>query len=257
VLRKIAETIRGASKPIVATFLGADGAAVTRAGMVAAPTLAEGAAKAVCLSRGGKLDEIDRAAAHRDEELRAQAKQVAALLGPGQRYVRGLFSGGTFCSEAQVLYRGRLAPIYSNAPYGGAEQCADALRSVAHTIIDLGEDEFTVGRPHPMIDFSLRNKRIVQEAADAETAVILLDLVLGYGSNLTPVPEIVPVLEQAQEVARQAGRHVVIATSVTGTDGDPQNRSAVVQAVLRTGTLVFESNAAACAFAGHLVAGRS
>ena len=257
VLEKIAEAIRGAAKPIVATFLAADGEAVARAGMVAAATLAEGARKALCLSRGGKLDEIDRAAAQRDEQLRAQARQVAALLKPGQRFLRGLFSGGTFCSEAQVIYQHRLAPIYSNAPYGGAQQCADALRSVAHTVIDLGEDEFTVGRPHPMIDFSLRNKRILQEAADGETAVILLDLVLGYGSHPDPVPDIVPVLEQAHEVARQAGRHPVIATSVTGTDADPQNRSVVVEAVERTGTLVFESNAAACAFAGHLVEGRS
>jgi FdrA protein len=108
-----------------------------------------------------------------------------------------------------------------------------------------------------MIDYSLRNKRIVQDAADPETAVLLLDLVLGYGSHPDPVPDIVPVLEQAQAVARQAGRHVVIVTSVTGTDGDPQNRGAVVEAVERTGTLVFESNAAACAFAGHLVEGRS
>jgi len=257
VLNKIAEAIRGANKPIVATFLGADAQAVARAGMVPAATLAEGALKAVALSRGSKLDEIDRAAAHRDGELRAQARQVAALLKPEQRYIRGLFSGGTFCSEAQVIYQHRLKPIFSNAPYGGAQPCADALRSVAHTIIDLGEDEFTVGRPHPMIDFSLRNKRIVQEAADSETAVILLDLVLGYGSNLTPVPDIVPVLEQAKSLARQAGRELVIVTSVTGTDADPQNRSAVVEAVERTGTLVFESNAAACAFAGYLVEGRS
>jgi succinyl-CoA synthetase alpha subunit len=257
VLKKIAEAIRGAHKPIVATFLGADRDVVASAGMVPAATLAEGALKAVCLSRGDKLEAIDQAAGKRDAELRAQARAAAKLLKPEQRFVRGLFSGGTFCSEAQVMYRGRLAPIFSNAPYGGAEPCADALRSVAHTIIDLGEDEFTVGRPHPMIDFSLRNKRIVQEAADPEAAVILLDLVLGYGSHPDPVPDIVPVLEEALKVARQAGRHLVIATSVTGTDGDPQNRSAVAQAVERTGTLVFESNAAACAFAGYLVEGRS
>lgn len=256
VLRKIAETIRGAHKPIVATFLGADAETLTRSGMVAATTLAEGASKAVALSRGSKPDEVDRAWSKRNEELRAQARKVAAQLQPAQKYVRGLFSGGTFCSEAQVMYQGRLEPIYSNAPCGGAKQCADSLCSVAHTIIDLGEDEFTVGRPHPMIDFSLRNKRIVQEAADPETAVILLDLVLGYGSNLAPIPDIVPVLDEAQKVAHQAGRRLPIVTSVTGTDGDPQNRSAVVAAVEGTGTLVFESNAAACAFAGHLVEAR-
>ena len=102
--------------------------------------------------------------------------------------MRGLFSGGTFCAEAQILFSNQLSNVYSNAPAGRAKQLKDSLKSRKNTVVDLGEDEFTVGRPHPMIDYSLRNRRNLQEAADAETAVILLDVVLGYGANPDPWP---------------------------------------------------------------------
>ena len=80
--------------------------------------------------------------------------------------------------------------VYSNAPVQGVKQLRNSLVSQKNTLIDLGEDEFTVGRPHPMIDYSLRNRRILEEAADPETAVILLDVVLGYGSNPDPAAEL-------------------------------------------------------------------
>jgi FdrA protein len=160
--------------------------------------------------------------------------------------VRGLFSGGTFCAEAQILLKAMLADVYSNVPVHGVKQLRNSLVSQKHTLIDLGEDEFTVGRPHPMIDYSLRNRRILEEAADPETALILLDVVLGYGANPDPVADLAPVL-------RKAARKVGIVCSVTGTDQDPQNRSRVVAALLRSGALVMPSNATACKLAGQII----
>jgi len=91
-----------------------------------------------------------------------------------------------------------------------------------HTFIDMGEDEFTQGRPHPMIDFSLRTKRMVEEAADPEVAVILFDVVLGYGSNMDPAGELVPAIKKGRELAAKEGRELIYIGYICGTDLDPQ-----------------------------------
>jgi FdrA protein len=122
----------------------------------------------------------------------------------------------------------------------------DSLVSQKHTVIDLGEDEFTVGRPHPMIDYTLRNRRILEEAADPETAVILLDVVLGYGCHPDPGAELSGVI-------RQASRAVSVVCSITGTNQDPQNRGRVEASLRRAGAIVMPSNAAACKLAGRIV----
>jgi FdrA protein len=99
-----------------------------------------------------------------------------------------------------------------------------------------------------MIDYSLRNRRILEEAADPATAVILLDVVLGYGSNPDPAAELTPVL-------RKAVRQVTVVCSITGTDQDPQNRSHVEKALRKAGAIVMPSNAAACKLAGSIIRG--
>lgn len=130
----------------------------------------------------------------------------------GQRFLRGLFSGGTLALE---VLRG-LAPLL--APQG-------------HAILDLGADEFTVGRLHPMIDFDLRLRRLRQEAADPEVALILLDVVLGDGAHADPAGELGPVIERVKAEAQAAGRAPDVAVLLIGTDEDPQD------ARLQTATL--------------------
>ena len=99
----------------------------------------------------------------------------------------------------------------------------NSLHSQEHTIVDLGEDEFTVGRLHPMLDNDLRIKRILQEAADPEVAVLLVDVVLGYGAHPDPAAELAPALAEARRLAQTPGRHLEIVAVVVGTDADPQN----------------------------------
>jgi len=164
----------------------------------------------------------------------------------GQKYLRGLFSGGTFCTEAQILYQKLPGGLYANSPAGSAKKLKNLQQSQKNTVVDLGEDEFTVGRPHPMIDFSLRNKRIAQEANDPETAVILLDVVLGYGSNMDPASEL-------KDVVAKAAKKVQVICSVTGTDRDPQNRRKVQQVLQQAGAVVMPTNAAACRLAGYII----
>lgn len=237
VVKEIQKLADGLSKPVIPFFLGAE---------TGVHSLEEAALLAVATERGESAESVSARLQARDAELDVLAGKLAAACRPGQRYVRGLFSGGTFCSEAQVLWKDAIMPLYSNAPAGSAERMKDVLQSEANTVIDLGEDEFTVGRPHPMIDFSLRNQRIREEAHDPETAVILLDVVLGYGSNMNPV-------EELSGVVREAAAKTLVICSVTGTDQDPQNRSVVAAALETAGATVVPSNAAACRLAGSII----
>ncbi len=236
----IMRLIRKAGKPVVSLFLGAP----------AAPgeptTLEEAALTALARARGENPDNLRKRLAEREVEIRTRARNEAAQIRKGRKYLRGLFSGGTFCAEAQVILEKLISEVSSNAPTGATLKLKDSLKSVRHTVIDLGEDEFTVGRPHPMIDFSLRNRRILAEARHPETAVILLDVVLGYGAHPDPAGELEPVV-------REARRHLPVICSITGTDADPQHRHRVEQVLRQAGALVMPSNAAACMLAGYIV----
>ncbi len=238
VLARIAKVIRSIRKPVVNMFIGAD----SKEGPA---TLEEAAHIAVALSKGESPAKALNRLAMRDAEIAKQAKRLAAKRKKGQKYFRGLFSGGTFCAEAQILFGDLLKEVYSNAPTGKAKLLKNSLKSQKNTVVDLGEDEFTVGRPHPMIDFTLRNKRILEEAADPQTAVILLDVVLGYGSHMDPAAELVPVI-------RKVVRNVQVVCSVTGTVEDPQHEDRVTSALKRAGAIVMPSNAAACKLAGAM-----
>jgi succinyl-CoA synthetase alpha subunit len=242
VLKAVLTRLKTVKKPVVAVFLGAGPELLKGSRVVPARTLEEGALAAALGKRSGRV-----LAERRRMEL-ATAKRLRSRLRKGQRYLRGLFSGGTFCAEAQVLFKGRLAPVYSNAPAAGGRELEDALVSREHAVVDLGEDEFTVGRPHPMIDYSLRNRRILEESKDPSVAVILLDVVLGYGSNMRPAEELSPVL-------REAARRVAVVCSVTGTPQDPQDKTAVEAALRKAGAVVMPTNASACRLAADIVEG--
>ena len=124
-----------------------------------------------------------------------------------------------------------------------------------HVLIDLGDDEFTRGRPHPMIDLRLRNERILTEARDPEVAVILLDVVLGYGAHPDPAAELAPVLAKARAAARKAGRNLPVVGFVCGTADDPQGLTRQEEALRAAGMLLTGSNAQAARLAAA-IAGR-
>lgn len=187
-------------------------------------------------------------------KIKDKAQELRSRLGHEQRYLRGLFSGGTLCYEAQVIWR-ELIPekIYSNAPLKKEDQLSDSNRSQRHTVVDLGEEEFTVGRPHPMIDNDLRIRRLLQEAKDPEVAVILMDVVLGYGAHLNPASELAPAAQQAIESAKKEGRELFVVTSITGTELDPQVFSKQSDILSDHGVIICESNAAAARLVGMIV----
>jgi len=226
-------------KPVIVTFVGAS---VPPAGAVeGASTLEEAARKAVRRAYGIEVEAVT---------LHSLPAQEAGRLAPGQRYLRGLYSGGTLCYEALVLLRRHVGAVYSNTPLRPDEGLDPVTRSRDHTVIDMGGDEFTQGRLHPMLDPMLRLQRIRQEAADPETAVLLLDVVLGYGAHPEPAAALAPVIHEVREQARAAGRHLSVVASVCGTNDDPQNAQAQRDVLIDAGVLVEDSNARAVRLAG-------
>lgn len=170
-----------------------------------------------------------------------------------QRYLRGLFSGGTLAYEAQLLLQEYLLAVYANAPLDKQFKLEKATVSREHTIVDLGEDEFTVGRLHPMLDNELRIKRLQQEAADSQTAVILIDVVLGDGAHPDPASELAPAIATAIENAQAAGRHLEVIAVVVGTDADPQDMSKQVAMLEQARVQVYFNNESAVRRAGEIV----
>ena len=174
---------------------------------------------------------------------------------PRTGLLRGFFSGGTLCDEAMVIAAERLGPIASNIPLEPDWALGDDLRSAGHLMIDFGDDRLTRGRPHPMIDLSLRIERIAGAAADPACAVLLLDVVLGYGAHLDPAGALGPAIAQARDRAGGDGRDLAVVVSLIGSAGDPQRRDAVAGALAAAGASVHLSNAAAARAAVALVEG--
>ena len=157
--------------------------------------------------------------------------------GSAKGYLRGLFSGGTLAYETLLGLQATLAPIYSNTPITADQNLKDPLHSQSHTLIDLGDEFFMVGRLHPMIDNDLRIRRLKQEAADPEVCMLLLDLVLGQGSHPDPASELAPVIK---EIKKNRSDIQVLAI-VIGTDEDPQDTSSQIDQLKASGVVVFRT----------------
>jgi succinyl-CoA synthetase alpha subunit len=247
---RVLRQVRASDKPTIVCFLGANLAAIERAGGLAATTLAQAAVMAAAIAQGGDQAAAMAALEARSIDLIPLAAAEQAKLATCQRALRGLFAGGTFCYEAQLILSNLPEPVLSNAPIVQANKLADPLHSTGHSCIDLGGDEFTQGRLHPMIDPSLRNRRIVQEALDPETAVILLDVVLGYGAHADPAGATAEAIREARHLAVEAGRHVAFIASVCGTEADPQRLSRQEATLRDAGVTVVPDNASAARLAG-------
>jgi len=250
VAQVVLEQVRSSKKPCVVCLLGGEFTALPE-GALAARTLEEAARLAASLAAAGGIPGPIGSG-----EPKETASKLRQGLQPDQRFLRGLFSGGTLCYEAQVIWKDLLTqPVYSNAPLDGKRKLPDSSRSQGHSAIDLGEEEFTVGRLHPMIDNDLRIRRLMQEGRDPETAVVVLDVVLGYGAHPDPAGELGPAIRKAQGLSTEAGRKLVVIASITGTEQDPQRRSQQAQTLQESGVHLCESNAAAARLAAAIIEG--
>ncbi len=245
---KVIAALGAAGKPSVVHFIGLASAPMRPPAPRFAGSLEETARAAVDLAGGASATP-----GLGDDAIEAIAGAQARRLAAGQRYLRGYFTGGTVADEALLLIHGRTGRVFSNNQTDPAFLLKDPRKSVEHTIVDLGDDVFTVGKPHPMIDPGGRNERILAEAGDPAVAVILVDVVLGYGSHPDPAGALVPALREARRAAEARGGYLPVVASVIGTPGDFQGFAAQVAALEAAGCVVMPSNYRAAALAARIV----
>ena len=160
-----------------------------------------------------------------------------AALGAGRGSLLGLYTGGTLAHEARLVLEPALGALGGNVGDG---------RDSGHRLLDLGADEFTVGRPHPMLDAEARAARVREAARDGDVGVLLLDVVLGRGAHADPAGVLADAVSDAR---RAAGRPLLAVASVVGTEEDPQRLSVQVERLRAAGVEVLPSNAEAARFA--------
>lgn len=233
VTRRVLAAAYSIGKPTIVHFIGYPAPARRLGNLIFANSLSEAASIAVELDEQA-VGETTRASLGQDR---------LPTSGNARRYLRGLFSGGTLASEAARVLGLFLDPLFANLTSDSATKLADPFVSRAHSILDLGEDEFTVGRLHPMIDNDLRIRRFRQEAADPEVAIVLLDMVLGGGAHPDPASEWAPVIQEMR------GLHgVEVPILMVGTEADPQGLDLQRARLEDAGARVFEDTAATAEF---------
>lgn len=243
VAQKVLRAARETGKPVVACLLGAPEPLITREGATHAATLEDAAIKAVALAQHKKPKEVLFTLPKR--QIEAIVEREVENLAPGQKYIRGLFSGGTLCTEAMLILQELVGDICSNVPLKPKLKLPNVHASKRHTCIDMGTEEFTRGVPHPMIDFRFRRERLLKEAKDWEVAVVLLDFVLGHGADPNPAGELVDTIVEAKKTAEKSGGYLSVIASTCGTLRDPQGLEAQREKLERAGVVVMPSNAQA------------
>ena len=243
--------LEGCGKPVVVNFLGDSpgDSQRHRSATIHSATFEETARRAAELATGQVSLDLFAAASGDEARLTGSSR-----LTEEQRYVRGLYSGGSLCDEAMLILAARFPRLYSNIPLRTEWALEDAWKSREHTLVDLGEEEFTQGRPHPMIDLGLRQRRILDEAKDPQVAVILLDVVIGFGCHRDPAGCLAETIREARAAARAGGRHLAVVASICGTAADPQGRSAQEATLADAGALVLPTNAQAARAAAAIAA---
>jgi FdrA protein len=249
VAAKVLEAAASGNKPVVVIFLGAKGGKAPPSGNGKAPALTFAETLEEAAQLAVRLVGSAATLAPRDEGMNPEL----GTRNPQQKYIRGLFSGGTFCSEAVILLSEALGEVHSNTPLSPDLALPDPHRSIEHTCVDMGADEFTVGRPHPMIDMSARVERIATESRNPEVAVLLLDVVLGYGASSDPAGALAPAIREAIKIAAEGGRQLGVVAHVCGTDTDPQGYDTQCARLAEAGAILAPSNAAAARLAASII----
>lgn len=249
--QKIIEEVKSGKKPTVICFLNSEVTDINER-IFGCKTLEIAASKAVELELGKKVELTDF-----DTFEQIDVDSWKRSVSKDQKYIRALYCGGTVCDEAAYIASTRLdkQDIYSNV--GKVTRLSNPYISLKHSFIDLGDDNFTVGKPHPMIEPSLRNSRLIQEAKDKETAVILFDVEIGYGSHANPAEVVIEAIQEAKKICQSENREIKFVAYVLGTDKDYQSLQKQIQLLKQEGVIVASSNARAANIAISLVGGLS
>jgi FdrA protein len=244
VLNKILDLVKTFDKPVVACFLGSDLSDFNNSKVYSSETLEEAAKTLVTLSNNQNPLELQ--IENKEPKLQLSCENIG-------QYIRGIYTGGTLAYESILILKKKLSETYSNISSDSKYSLIDVETSYKHTIMDMGDDFFTDGRPHPMIDPTLRSERLIREVKDSDTAILLLDCVIGYGSHADPAGELLIALNKALTHAKHP---ITIIASVCGTSADSQNRTEQENKLRSAGVIVMDTNAQAARLATNLIAKR-
>ncbi len=244
VMKRIMRVVKNeVKKPVVACFLGTSDHEAGSGRVRIARTLHASVVEAARLLEAGRGRGLDVGSiSMTPEALEKIADEVKRKATRGQRHVRGLYSGGTLVHESLLVYRRVVGDVYSNTPLTPKYALANPSRSRRTTILDLGDESFTMGRAHPMIDPTVRRLRLIQEARDSSVAVIMMDFILGYGSHSDPAGAMVDSIVEAGEMARERGQHLALMGHVCGTEADPQPLEGQEGRLRDAGVILFPTN---------------
>jgi FdrA protein len=237
-------------KPVVACFLGSfEMPSAESSNLVFASTIDEAAEKTILISGGVPVQEsggLDKSLIQHEADSYAEQ----------QKFVRGLFAGGTFCYQAQQILLYSEIDLFSNEPLEGVKNLPDPDKSTGNALLDMGNEYYTLGKPHPMIDGTMRSLRIAQEASDPETAIILLDFILGFNASNDPVGEAIDSIIAARQKAESRNRHLTFVASITGTEEDPQDLTLQRKMLEDAQVIVTHSSASAAKLCAEIINAR-
>lgn len=238
------------TKPAVVCFMGEEieEARRKRSGKVLfAGDLEKAALLAYQLVTGESKESL-----YSDDELDKMACRVARTV-DGGGYFRGLYSGGTLCHETLTILRRMGIDVYSNIAQDRRFLIEDAEESCANTCIDMGEDYFTRGKPHPMLDPGMRVPRYLAEAGSKDVGILLFDVVLGYGCHRDPAGVMADAVREARRIRKDMGQGLAQIAVVVGTAGDPQGLEKQAAVLREAGAEVLFSNRAAGDLAARII----
>lgn len=250
VMQKVLSQADGLGKPTVAVFLGAPEDIFTGHRTAAAHSLEEAALKCAALLGAPTQD-----FGFSKEQLDDISARERAKYAPGQRYLRGLYCGGTFAEEGLLNYR-RLCPgrtFYSNLSIHSAQKLADKERSVGDCVLDLGAEDFTAEAPHPVFEPELRLRRLRRELLDEEVAVITLDFITGPGVHPDPAGAF---CEEIRLARKKRKSHVTVIANICGSPLDPQDTAKIARRLEEAGVIVAASNLQTVRLAAHILNGQ-
>lgn len=226
------------TKPVIINFLGQKSEQKSDGNIYFESTLEDTALKAIELSQGSKQESLMES-----DLIDTIAKREGAQLSSEQKYICGLYSGGTLAYECMFMLEEKYGYVESNLSKKNKVSNPQAIQ--AHSTIDFGEDEYTVGRAHPMIDPTLRHEVFVNALKNKSIAVLVLDMVLGYGANMQPQKVFVDSLRKMKAELSANNRHVPMIVNMVGSENDPQNYRAIVKDLESVGAIIAPSNQSA------------
>ncbi len=241
VRRAVEAKLCAIGKPAVVALLGRDVKPGHAHGITTVATLEDASLAALAGPRWSP-----RAFTLAPDEVRQRVEAARRGLAPGQTALRGLYAGGTLAHEAALILEPWLGAIDSTLSPSAAGR-------PHHRVVDLGADEHTVSRAHPMLDPTLRLDAIARAAGEDDTAVLLLDVVLGLGAAPDPAGDVAPALAAARDTARARGRDLAVVASVIGAAADPQGLGAQIRCLEQAGVWILPSNAQAARAAACIV----